>query len=180
MSDLYVLVSARNWVASISHQGNRVLELENQTRLMSSPEFLFSEERPNLLETPDLSTAEDHFFITAAHKSVEWLNEALKRGLITEDMISRFMLVSEHVKVVRDIREHHLKYINGGGWQRDKDVASIDVEGIDGECHIDASSVMVTDKGRIIGGRVNVQEIMHEADKLNHALTKMLLSLSGF
>ncbi|MFP3331441.1 MULTISPECIES: hypothetical protein [unclassified Pseudomonas] len=179
MSNWFVVVSARNWVASVSHQGKRVLELEQYIRFIDSRENIFAEWRPNPLDTPDFSNIEDHFFITAAHKSVEWLNEALKRELVPEGLITPFLRASEHVKVVRDIREHHLKYINGGGWQRDKDVATVEIDGIDGACQIDASSVMTTDEGRIIGGRVNVQKIMQEADNLYPALTQILQSLPG-
>lgn len=179
MSNWLVVISARNWVASIPHQGKRVLKLENYIRFIDSRENLFAEWRPNFLDTPDFTHIEDHFFITAVHKSVEWLNEALRRKLVPESLITPFLRASEHVKVVRNIREHHLEYINGGGRQRDKDMASVEIDGIDGECQIDASSVMITDKGRIIGGRVNVQEIMQEADKLYPALTQILRSLPG-
>lgn len=76
------------------------------------------------------------------------------------------MIAADHGKLIRNIREHYLEYFNGGGRQKDQLFATIAINGCPDAGVIDASSVIVTDDGRLIGGRLNVQLLMKEAHQL--------------
>lgn len=170
MSDWLVVATARNWVASVVHQGNRVLELQARTvREHETPEQFFAWARERQMN-PDFTHVEDHLFITTVHKSVEWILEAHKRNLLEPELTEAFLSTADQARVVRNIREHHLEYLNGGGRQRSQDVVTIEINDGASTATIDASSVIVTDEGRLIGGRINVQALMREA----HALHPLL------
>ncbi|MDH0648922.1 hypothetical protein N5D48_15725 [Pseudomonas sp. GD03858] len=169
MSDWFVLATARNWTAAVVHQGIRVLRLqESSTPPQDSGRF--SEWARNRQLNPDFTYVEDHLFVTTVHKSVEWLHEAHKRNLLEPELTESFILAADQSKLVRDIREHFLKYLNGDGWDRDKNEVVIDVNSGSTTAKIDASSVIVTDEGRLIGGRINVQRLMKEAEALHPLL----------
>lgn len=169
MSDWFVLATARNWTAAVVNQGNRVLSLqESSTPPLDSDSFF--EWTRNRQLNPDFTHVEDHLFVTTVHKAVEWLGEAHKRNLLEPELTASFILAADQSKLVRDIREHFLKYLNGGGWDRDKNEVVIDVNNGGTKAKIDASSVIVTDEGRLIGGRINVQRLMKEANTLHPLL----------
>lgn len=172
MSDWMVMTTARDWVAAVVHQGNRVLELqERDSPLEQTPDEFFAWAR-NRQENPNFTHVEDHLFITTVHKSVEWLVEAHSRNLLPPDLTSDFLNAADKSRVVRNIREHYIEYLNGGGRQRDQNIAVIALNGEEGAAHIDASSVIVTDEGRLIGGRINVQLLMAAADALYPILNR--------
>ncbi|MCI1025502.1 hypothetical protein HWD96_25110 [Pseudomonas putida] len=170
MSDWLVMATARNWVASVVHQGNRVLELQARTvREHETPEQFFAWARERQVN-PDFTHVEDHLFVTTVHKSVEWILEAHKRNLLEPELSAPFLTAADQASVVRNIREHYLKYLNGGGWQREENVVTIDINDGASTATIDATSVIVTNEGRLIGGRINVQVLMREADALHPLL----------
>ncbi|WP_070096251.1 hypothetical protein [Pseudomonas sp. NBRC 111139] len=162
MSDWYVLNTARVWVAAVIHQGKRVLSLQDET--------LIGRRQAEI----DFTHVEDHLFVTTVHKSVEWLVEAHKRNLIDPDITSSFITAADKARVVRNIREHHLEYLNGGGKQRSQDVIILELNDGEMTAAVDASSVIITDEGRLIGGRINVQRLMREAISLDPALLEHL------
>lgn len=170
MKDWFVMSTARDWVAAVVLQGNRVLELQGRDcppEQTADEFFAWSKDRQS---KPNFTHVEDHLFITTVHKSVEWLVEAHNRNLLEPDLTSDFLSAADNSRVVRNIREHYIEYLNGGGKQRGQNVAIIALNGEEGAAHIDASSVIVTDEGRLIGGRINVQLLMAAADALYPAL----------
>lgn len=176
MSDVFVLSTARNWVASVIFQGNRVLELEAKDAPPEGQDrfFAWAEERR---KRPDFTHIEDHFFVTATSKSVEWILESHKRDLLNPDLTESFLNAAGQSKLVRNIREHYLEYLNGGGRQRKQDKVLVTVNGETLTAEIDASSVIVTDEGRLIGGRLNVQQLMREAKDLETKLVEHVARL---
>lgn len=169
MNDWYVISTARNWVASVVHQGQRVLELERHSFPPDDENQFLEWARVRPLK-PDFTHIEDHFFVTTVHKSVEWLVEAHNRQLLDPNVTEAFLAAASQSRLVRNIREHHLEYLNGGGRQRGDNFVVIDINDGNSTAHIDASSVIITDEGRLIGGRINVQALMNEASALHPAL----------
>lgn len=166
MSDFLVLETAKNWIAAVVYQGQRVLELQEKSAPPDAGDGFLAWAKQRR-EQPDFTHVEDHFFVTAVSKCVEWLAEAHERDLLEPDLTEAFMIAAGHGKLIRNIREHYLEYLNGGGRQRKKLYAAIAINGSpEPGVVIDASSVIVTDEGRLIGGRLNVQLLMAEADQL--------------
>lgn len=163
MSDWFVLNSARNWTAAVVHQGQRVLQLQASSMPPRDADFVEWARRRQ--SEPDFTGTEDHFFVTAVSKTVEWIAEAHKRNLLKPEVTEPFLTAADKGSLVRNIREHFIEYLNGGGRQKKQNVVDIEFnDGLTGS--VDASSVIVTDEGRLIGGRLNVQRLMAEASAL--------------
>jgi hypothetical protein len=178
MSDWFVMNTARNWVASVVHQGNRVLALQTIDLPTDGGVEAFFENARKRQQEPDFTHIEDHLFVTTVHKSVEWLVEAHKRNLLDPEITASFITAADKAQVVRNIREHHLEYLNGGGRQKSQNVVTIDINNGSATAAVDASSVIITDEGRLIGGRINVQRLMREAHALHPTLFENLKSMS--
>jgi hypothetical protein len=120
-------------------------------------------------KNPDMSHIEDHYFITSVSKSVEWLAELHKLDLIDSTVTEPFLNEAGQSAVARNIREHYHKYVNGQGWQRDLNIIKTEIDDL--TVQIDATSVAIDQQGiRLIGGRISVQALIIEAQKLLPAL----------
>jgi hypothetical protein len=170
--DYLVIATAKNWVAAVVHQGIRVMELQEQSLNYPSDERIFEWAREQRMK-PDFTHIEDHFFVTAVSKSVEWLVEAHKTGILDPDITEQFMLAADKGRLVRNIREHFIEYLNGGGRQKSENRVDIGINDNSATATIDASSVIVTNEGRLIGGRLNVEHLMREAEALFPALLRL-------
>jgi hypothetical protein len=169
MSDYSILHTTANWAAAISHQGSRVLDLQENGKPPQG-EAAFFEWASNKRDQADFTHIEDHFFTIAVSQCAEHLCELHERGLLHPDISESFMIAAGHSKLIRNIREHHLEYEKGGGRQKNKNRVTISIgSGID-NVSIDASSVIITEEGRLIGGRLNVQQLMQEAASLHPKL----------
>lgn len=169
MSDYFILRTTANWAAAILHQGSRVLDLQEKSKPPQG-EAAFLEWARYKHDQPDFTHIEDHFFTIAVSQCTEHLYELHERGLLQPDTTESFMIAAGHSKLIRNIREHYLEYEKGGGRQKSKNRVTISTEsGID-SISIDASSVIVTEEGRLIGGRLNVQQLMREAEILHPKL----------
>lgn len=161
----HVATQAWHWVASVVYQGERVLDLQRRM-IMPRDEKGLLEWGKIYRQGPDFSHIEDHYFVTSVSKSVEWLAEALKRNLITPDVAESFIAAAGDVKVVRNILEHQTEYVDGGGRQRSKNVVSVPIDDQSNVAKTDASSVLITDTSRILGGRIDVQKMISEANAI--------------
>lgn len=170
MSDWFVMATARNWVAAVVHQGKRVMDLQAEdSNLNLTPAEFFAQAAEKQMK-PNFTHVEDHLFVTTVHKSVEWLVEAHKRNLLEPEVTASFLTAADKARTVRNIREHYLEYLNGGGKQRKENVVVIDLEDGETKVSIDASSVLITSEGRLLGGRLNVQALMRQAEALHPVL----------
>lgn len=178
MSDYLVIANSRNWLASVVMQGNRVLDRQVENMPPENNEDFMRWTKSKQLN-PDFTHIEDHFFVTAVSKSVEWLLEAHKRNLLEPSITESFLTSASQSQVVRNIREHYIEYLNGGGRQKKKNIIEIGVNEKKLDASIDASSVIVTDEGRLIGGRINVQSLMKEASALEAVMLQKLIGVSN-
>ncbi|MCX2706038.1 MULTISPECIES: hypothetical protein [Pseudomonas] len=170
MSDWFVMATARNWVAAVVHQGRRVMDLQAEDlKLDTDPEVFFAKARVKQMN-PDFTHIEDHLFVATVHKSVEWIVEAHKRNLLEPELTAPFLVAADKARTVRNIREHYVEYLNGGGKQKKENVVVINLDDGESTASIDASSVFISPEGRLIGGRLNVQALMHQAEALHPQL----------
>jgi len=111
----------------------------------------------------DIERVEQYFFVIAVNKAREWLNEASNLVPEIRAAATTFEAKTPFAKEVRNMREHEIDYFKSKGHAQENFVRSV---GPSGAIAADASSSIVDEGAYLIGGRLNVQVAMAEADKI--------------
>lgn len=146
-------------------QGRRVLELNEKLTPPTSGENFHKWVEENKAYQ-EFRPIEEHFFIIAANKAIEWINESSKSNLIDGRELTDFIARTNCVNEVRNMREHILDYYKGTGRRQKNFQSFFEVNGNDTAGISDATATVVTDKGYLLGGRVNIQEIIAVANDI--------------
>lgn len=195
MSTWYVVHSAATWAAAVFMQGERVLRLEEKMTPPTSPERIL-EWHQAMKSQVNFTNVEDHFFVTSVAKCVEWIQEAHKVTSIAPEVTARFLIEAGHEALAKDIREHAEKVDARGSarsvrnyrehavnyWDKEDGkpadrFADLELQSI-GKGRVDATSVIVTSEGRLIGGKLNVQHLMAAAEALHPQLFQICKDIS--
>lgn len=114
--------------------------------------------------------------MTTVHHSVEWISEAHERQLISPELTADFLQAAGVSRTVRNIREHFLEYLNGGGKQKKHNLQEATLSnGL--VVRSDASSTIIDGDDRLIGGRIHVQALMREANALHPKLFEISIAM---
>lgn len=159
---------ARQWVRAVVLQGERMLRASERMNDIKSMD--------GFRNAKDVLSIEEHFFVIAVNRAVQWCLEAERNDEPLRGVSKPFRNAADKGKEVRDMREHDIEYFRGGGKKRHRFEADVKISGsLTGRA--DASSTIVTDQGYLIGGRLNAQEVMDEAQKLYPQLLNRSTSL---
>jgi hypothetical protein len=162
----FIKNNARQWVSAISKQGYRLLEANNrefQTRT-SQEEFDKASRR-------DLSMwrrIEEHFFVIAVGKAMDWLKELKSADTSCHSPIDDFFSKIPHAREIRNMREHDNEYSRGKGHKQSAFLHKI--TGYKANISAAATATVILNEGYLIGGRLNVQETITAAEKLQQAI----------
>ncbi|MBI5950477.1 MAG: hypothetical protein HY865_02365 [Chloroflexi bacterium] len=168
----YFLNSAKIWLQGIVYQGDRLLE--NQQKMQNAMRAVTREtlvKHQDFLTYNDLRIVEEHFFVTSVSKSIDWLKEVKKFKPELSSNIDRFIHAFPETKDLRNMREHDVDYFKGEGKAQGRFVRPLT------DVTIDASASMSDKNGYLIGGRLNVQQSVKEAQQLLPVIEKTVLSI---
>jgi len=109
---------------------------------------------------------EEHFFVIALGKAMDWLSELKQLKPATAPRIDAFLQSLPHAVDVRNMREHDIEYFKGKGRNQERFMHShTDSTGqVLGEA--DASSTAVYGDEYMIGGRLNVRRTIELCEAL--------------
>jgi len=168
----YLLNSAKIWLRGVVHQGQRLLD--NQQQMGSAIQAITLEtlmKRQDYLVLNDLRIVEEHFFVISVSKAMDWLKEVKKFRLELSSEIDIFFHSLPEVKDLRNMREHDVDYFEGKGNAQIRFVKTL------ADMTVDASASISKTDGYLIGGRLNVQEAMRAAQKLYPKVEKAVLEI---
>lgn len=163
MDQWYIEFTARLWLKGIVMQGNRLLELSNYE---SSMYFDFmNTDKDKLKNLHDFTKVEEHFFVIAVGKAMDWLREFQDNDHRQEN-IQEFLDAIPHARNIRNMREHDDAYLKGEG--RKQNLFHHEFELHEGKFtgSADATSTIVINDNYMIGGRLDVVRTIKAADKL--------------
>ena len=163
----YCAFKAIDWVKSVIYQGNRIITLDNEqdirdkfifNNMESSPELAFS-----VMHKVDndryILSMEEHFFIIALGKSIDFLKKLDGFQDEVKDIINRIdeVVGINNIVDLRNMREHDDEYIKGNGNKQ----ANFFQESKDGNSIGDATSTCIRgEKEHWLGEKVEVIEVV--------------------
>lgn len=154
--DFIVLYSLRNWLHAIFIQGERVFRNYSDREISNRSE---SAELLRIMDFPD-----QHFFLIAANKCLEYIAQAVNRKLVDNKcFIPMWTATGKSLKRVRDMREHDVEYLIKRVGKKQSDFVRC-LPGCLGV--VDASSTIVADGKYLIAGLVDVAAVMEAARAL--------------
>jgi hypothetical protein len=171
MELLFIKSNAEQWVGAIVKQGHRLLN----TKTTQSPMELDQKKSAEPIE--DLKNwvrTEEHFFIIAVGKAMDWLEEL--KSANTSDLlhIDDFFKKLPNAREMRNMREHDNEYLRGKGHKQKNfhQEVKVKVKGISGGGRIsaDATATVIIGNDYLLGGRLNVQETIMAAEQLQKIL----------
>ena len=157
----HAFTKAIYWVQAIGFQGARVIE---------------AHEQDNSSTTAGSARLEEQFFLNACEKAVRWVDVLRRdgqdeelRAFLPTGALRQFIRTMES-KDIRNLREHEEEYLRTGGKSlKDEIVDASHPEG--GPTILVEPGVTILRDGQIIiGGRLNIQEVIQTAQTLNAAL----------
>ena len=113
--------------------------------------------------------AQEHFFVIALGKALDWLKEVEAVDPALKPLIAEFRSKVPDGRDVRNMREHDNAYLRGRG--RRQATFHKRVEGYAGMNVVissDATATVIVGEHYLIGGRLNVRETVAAADQLLH------------
>jgi hypothetical protein len=168
----YFLNSSKIWLLGIMNQGQRLLS--NQQHMRDEMQAITLEtltQHQNYLVLNDLRIVEEHFFVIAVSKAIDWLKEVKNFRLELSSEIDLFLQSLPEVKDLRNMQEHDVDYFKGKGNAQKRFVKTL------ADMTVDASASISNDDGYLIGGRLNVQQAMRAAQKLYPEVEKAVLEI---
>lgn len=166
MNTWYAVANAKQWLKAVVVQGSRLLD--TQAQAMEIIDKLhgnlksFQDAMDIERDATDIERMEQYFFIIAVNKAREWLNEAASLVPELHSLAIAFEAKTPFAKEVRNMREHEIDYFKNRGHAQDNFVRSV---GPPGRIAADASASIIREGAYFIGGRLNVQVAMAEANR---------------
>jgi hypothetical protein len=167
MDRSYVETLARQWVDSIARQGRLLIDM----RAKQSEDRQL--DRQSRQDAEGWMRAQEHFFVIALGKALDWLKEVEVVDPELRSLIAEFRSRVPEGRDVRNMREHDNAYLHGKG--RRQDVFHKQVEGYAGlnvTISADATATVIVEEHYLIGGRLNVRETVEAADQLLQFITE--------
>ncbi len=171
----FYLSAALKWANAVVMQGGRVIRLlelwSGSQELYREGELLDIRRLEDLLDT---QFAEEHFFLIAAGKCLDWLKVAERNGLVNASILDGLRGYADLITDSRNMREHDDEYFFGRG-RKDAQPRFIQTATIN---NISVSSDATCSAGDsndwYVGHGVNLNKIMAEASILSDHLKERL------
>ena len=140
---------AKQWIEAVLHQGHQVLKLQEGVGAAHPPEA----RRGQLTQ--------EHFFVIALGKALEWLEELASVDSQLKPAIDAFLLCVPNVREIRNMREHDREYVSGKGHQQ-----AVFHRQVDDRVSSNATATVILNGRSLIGGRLDVEKAMAAAKLL--------------
>lgn len=147
MDSWFVNHSFKKWLKAVVSVGNNLIELSNN--------------RADL----ELTSTYEHFFVIAVGKSLEWGAELEEFDTAKFQTYCTYKENLPEARLVRNMREHDVAYLNGEGRRQQEFVAELSVNNGNLTASVDGTSTIICDEGYLIGGRLNVQDTVAHAQQ---------------
>ena len=161
MNPSFIKTNAKQWVNAIVKQGRRLLSTKaTQPQIVSSDQSSY--------DFRDWIRTEEHFFIIAVGKAIDWLEELKSVDASIQLPIEDFFKKLPNARDMRNMREHDNEYLRGNGHKQTKFHQEVKVKGVSGGGSIsaDATATVIIGNNYLLGGRLNVQETITAAEQL--------------
>jgi hypothetical protein len=155
----YVETLARQWVNSVARQGRHLIDM----RAMEERPL----DRQSRQDADGWMRAQEHFFVIALGKALDWLKEVEAVDPTLRPLIAEFRSRVPEGRDVRNMREHDNAYLHGKG--KRQDAFHKRVEGyaeMNMMISADATATVIVGEHYLIGGRLDVREAIAAADQL--------------
>ena len=153
----YADMEFRKWLKTIIRLGD---ELQTHREELKDIVSFYNQDKQSYLS--DAVSSNEHFFIVAASKAVEWGRVLSKKNLRSCLTVSLFIDSLPDVKLLRNMREHDIEYIEGKGRKQEKFITEFTIDEQQA-CSSTALASLEVNKTYIIGGRLDVYETCRQA-----------------
>jgi hypothetical protein len=163
----FIKTNAEQWVSAIVKQGHRLLSAR-----AAQPQMEFQSTHT----LRDWIRTEEHFFIIAVGKAIDWLEELKSANASVKLPIDDFFNQLPNARDIRNMREHDNEYLRGKGHKQTKFHQEVKVEDVtkgvsgNGRISADATATVIIGNNYLLGGRLNVQETIKAAENLQNIL----------
>lgn len=160
--EFLVEANSRQWLDAVLMQGERCVAAVNTLRGADRSE--------QLRHASNLMRIEEHFFVIALGKVMEWVAELATQRVEFRPAIARYLEQMPHARDVRNMREHDIEYFKGKG-QRQRRFVHQHTDS-DGQvlAQADGSSTVVFGDQYLIGGRLDLNAVVRISQELRLAL----------
>jgi hypothetical protein len=154
--------NSRQWLDAVLMQGERCVTAVNLLRSADGIE--------QFRHASNMMRIEEHFFVIALGKAMEWLAELAKQSDEFRPEIEGYLAQMPHARDVRNMREHDIAYFKGEGNRHSRFVH----QHTDSDGHVlaisDATSTAVFGEQYLIGGRLDLNIVVSISQKLRLTL----------
>ena len=154
--------NSRQWLDAVVMQGERCVTAVSALRSSGCIE--------QLRHASNMMRVEEHFFIIALGKAMEWLAELAIQRDEFRPAIEGYLAEMPHARDVRNMREHDIAYFKGEGNRQSRFVHQHTDS--DGQvlASADGSSTVVFGEQYLIGGRLDLNAVVRISQELCLAL----------
>ena len=169
MDEIHVIDTSRIWLLGVVYQGERLLRNhEDLLALLSrlAAGSIDADGRAKFKYLNELRIVEEHFFVIAVGKAMQWL--ALARPIDPElkTSIDRFQQEVPDSKDIRNMREHDDAYFEGRGHAQSRFVHVLGTPENPNSTATDGTSTVIRTGEYLLGGRLCVQKAISGAQRL--------------
>ncbi len=178
MKPWFILDNARRWLRRTAIVGSQLLEAsarEIEEMRARAEQFKVPGFKPADLvaagrrrrDWADDRLCAQHFFLIAMGKALVWLEQARSVDPALAGPIDAFSQQFPEARLIRNMNEHDDAYLRGTGHHQGKFLHTIAASGDPNAIGVDGTSSLVEPEGYLIGGRLNVNQVVEAAERLS-------------
>lgn len=169
----------RMWLRGIIEQGHRiranVIELK---KTVNNPDSFKNYKVEIFQHLIDRQYIEEHFFIIAVGKTMDWLYEATKAEPSLRPYAKTFLKHIPDAKKMRNMREHDIDYFKGQGLRQSDFEYHFETDA-NQVLKIKATSTVYDASCILIGGKLDVCKTVKAAEDLYLCIMERLIKMSN-
>ena len=154
--------NSKQWLDAVLMQGERCVVALNALRIRCDSE--------ELRRASNTMRVEEHFFVIALGKAMDWLSEFAQLQTAYRPAIERYLSQLPHARDVRNMREHDIEYFKGEGRRQPNFVHKHTDENGQVLAQSDGSSTVVFGDKYLIGGRLDLNGVLRISKDLSLSL----------
>jgi len=161
--DFLAEANSKQWLEAVLMQGERCVFALNTLRSRLDP--------TELRHASNTMRVEEHFFVIALGKAMDWLSELARLQTASQPVIEHYLSQLPHARDVRNMREHDIEYFKGNGRRQPHFVHEHTDAAGQVLAQADGSSTVVFGDQYLIGGRLDLTTVLRISKNLSLALS---------
>jgi hypothetical protein len=154
--------NARRWLRAVQVQGERCITAAEAHRAAVRG---MAESQTPMIDARGMLLCEEHLFLIALGKALDWLKELVKVAPVHRPALERLKQGTPHARDLRNMREHGIQYFRGDGREQPSFIHELPGPGSTVLARVDASSTLVLGAEYLLGGRLDLHRTVALANE---------------